>query len=441
MIDADTSTTPTDLITLVRATSAALRERETELVLLAVAWADAHPDLDTEREPWDQSEDRDPHAPDPRVPALAWNAGAPFAAALGMSTGAGEAMIRDALVLRHLLPTVWGRLLAHELPVWRARRIAQAVLGRPDDVVAHLDEAIAPVAEKVGPVTLDRLIDEAMMRLYPEERELAQLEALDARHATLHEESMTETGVGDMSIRGDWKDLHDFSETLSEIAARLAQADASADRPADSIDVRRSRAVGVLADPAAAAALLAEGPTPSPRRRTTLVVHLSEDAILGLDPVGRNEITSGPVLVQQVREWCGRIDGHLTVLPVVDLADHVSVGRYEVGDRLRTRISLINPSCVFPWCSRPARNCDADHVVAYSVGGRTCDGNLAPLCRRHHRLKTSAGWRYRTIETGVWVWSDPHGQRFLRDDRGTTDITPVPRRGPDNPPDPARPPP
>src|SRR4029079_3774239 len=74
--------------------------------------------------------------------------------------------------------------------------------------------------------------------------------------------------------------------------------------------------------------------------------------------------------------------------------------------------------------SRPARACDADHVVAYDDGGPTCDRNLAPLCRRHHRLKTSAGWRYRTVETGVWVWSDPHGQRFLRDDRGTTDVTP-----------------
>ena len=54
-------------------------------------------------------------------------------------------------------------------------RIAQAVRGQADDVVAHIDEAVSPVAEKVGPVILDRLIDEAMMRLYPEERELAQL--------------------------------------------------------------------------------------------------------------------------------------------------------------------------------------------------------------------------------------------------------------------------
>ena len=88
-------------------------------------------------------------------------------------------MIRDALVLRHRLPQVWERVLAHGVPVWRARRIAQAVRGKPDDVVAHLDSAVAAVAEKVGPVILDRLIDEAMMRLYPEEREQAQLEALD----------------------------------------------------------------------------------------------------------------------------------------------------------------------------------------------------------------------------------------------------------------------
>ncbi len=358
---------------------------------------------------------------------MAWDAGAPFAAALGVSTGAGEAMIRDALVIRHRLPHVWDRVLAHAVPVWRARRIAQAILGKPDDVAAHLDEAVAPVAEKVGPVTLDRLIDEAMMRLYPEERELAQLEALDARHATLHEESLTETGVGEMTLRGDWKDLHDFSETLSEIAARLADADVAADRLPEPLDVRRSRAVGVLADPEAAAAMLAGQPAPQPKRAITLFVHLSRDAVAGLDPVGRNETASRPVLEQQVREWCGRTDAHLTVAPVVDLNDHDGVERYEIGSRLRTRVSLLHPSCVFPWCSRPARKCDADHVLAHAEGGTTCDCNLAPLCRRHHRLKTKAGWRYATIETGVWVWSDPHGQRFLRNHRGTTDVTPTRR--------------
>jgi hypothetical protein len=159
--------TPTDVIAVVRETVAAVRTRETDLLVLATVWADAHPDLEADaenrvslrREPTDVEPDRDPDAPDPHVPAVAWDAGAPFATALGVSTSAGEAMIRDALVLRHRLPHVWERLLAHEVPVWRARRIAQAVVGKPDDVAAHLDEAIAPVAEKVGPVTLDRLIE------------------------------------------------------------------------------------------------------------------------------------------------------------------------------------------------------------------------------------------------------------------------------------------
>src|SRR5829696_2379418 len=147
---------PTGLIALVRDTAAAVRARETELLVLATVWADAHPDLEADaenraslvREATEIEPDRDPEAPDPRVPAVAWDAGAPFAAALGVSTNSGEAMIRDALVLRHLLPGVWDRVLAHEVPVWRARRIAQAVTGKPKDVAAHLDEAIAPVAEK-----------------------------------------------------------------------------------------------------------------------------------------------------------------------------------------------------------------------------------------------------------------------------------------------------
>jgi hypothetical protein len=430
--------TPADLIALVRATAAALRARESELLVLATVWADAHPDPEADAEnraslrrgptvPMEVEPDRDPEGPDPRVPAVAWDAGAPFAAALGVSTGAGEAMIRDALVLRHRLPGIWERVLAGEVPVWRARRIAQAVVGKPGDVAAHLDDAVGPVAEKVGPVTLDRLVGEAMMRLYPEEVELARVEALETRHVTLHEESVTATGVGAMTIGADWKDLTDFDETLCQVAARLAEQDAAADRPVESLDVRRSRAVGVLADPETAAALLAHRPRPKPRRRTTLFVHLSRDALRGLDPVGREESTGRPVLEQQVRDWCGRTDTHLTVVPVIDLADHAGVDRYEVGDRLRTRVSLLHPTCVFPWCSRPARGCDADHVLAHAAGGSTCDCNLAPLCRRHHRLKTHAGWRYRSLETGVWLWTEPHGQRFLRDHRGTTDITPTRR--------------
>ena len=148
-----------------------------------------------------------------------------------------------------------------------------------------------------------------------------------------------------------------------------------------------------------------------------------EAAVAGLDPVGRNETTHRPALTETIRTWCGRTDRHLTLTPVIDLHDHVAVDAYEIPDRLADRISLAQPTCVFPWCTRPSRQCDCDHRIPHATGGPTCECNLAPLCRHHHRLKTHAGWTYTRIEPGVYLWTEPHGQRFLRDPDGTTDLT------------------
>ncbi len=79
---------------------------------------------------------------------------------------------------------------------------------------------------------------------------------------------------------------------------------------------------------------------------------------------------------------------------------------------------------MFPWCTRPAEACDLDHVIPYAEGGTTSSDNIATLCRRHHRLKTHhSGWGYTVLEPGCYLWSSPHGYQFLRDHRGTTDVT------------------
>jgi hypothetical protein len=74
-MDLDDVVTPTELIARVREAAAAVRAGEAELLVLAAAWADAHPDLDAE--PSEATDDDlDPDGPDPRVPALAWQASA-----------------------------------------------------------------------------------------------------------------------------------------------------------------------------------------------------------------------------------------------------------------------------------------------------------------------------------------------------------------------------
>jgi hypothetical protein len=169
-------------------------------------------------------------------------------------------LIRDALVLRHRLPLIWARMLAGEVQAWRARRVAQTVLGAHADVVADIDTRVVDIVDKVGPATLDRLLDDAMLRWHAEEREIKQIEDLDARFVRLDEASITDTGVADLMARGDWKDLHDLDQALNPVAAAL-----KANGCEESHDVRRSMALGVLADPAAAAALLGASRHAPPR--------------------------------------------------------------------------------------------------------------------------------------------------------------------------------
>ncbi len=157
-------------------------------------------------------------------------------------------------------------------------------------------------------------------------------------------------------------------------------------------------------------------------------MHLSEAAITGsthgeLD-LARVENHHRGVTADQVKAWCANPETHVVVKPVIDLAEHIRVDAYEIPDRLREQTELRDDSCVFPWCTRPARACDCDHVIAYAEGGTTCSCDLAPLCRRHHRLKTHSTWTYTVLEPGTYLWSSPHGYQFLRDDEGTLDVSP-----------------
>lgn len=432
-MDVDRLTTPSALLARVRDVDAARRQSELELLELAALWADAHPSTEDIPEPRSERSDELGEFDEWRgIPVVGWDASAGLGTALGRSTVAADRLIRQALTLRHRLPRHWGLVLDGSLESYRARRIADAVTGCPDDICAHVDEHVAPIASTIGSVKLERVLEEAWVLLHEDEVELAREGGLESRHVTIDEASRDHTGVADLTARADWDDLAAFDEAVSAVAAALAQHDAAADLPTASLGVRRSRALGVLADPARALALLEGRPAPPPTRRTQLVLHLSDDALLRHGLLGHDGHLDRAVLAEAIRDWCGRTDRRLTVLPVFDLDEHEQVDQYEIKGRMRQREQLAHPTCVFPWCTRPSHRCDLDHRVPYDEGGASCDCNLAPLCRRHHRLKTHRGYRYTLIEPGTWLWSTPHGLRLLRDPQGTRDVTP-PRADSDPP--------
>ena len=161
-------------------------------------------------------------------------------------------------------------------------------------------------------------------------------------------------------------------------------------------------------------------------------MHLSETAITedsGSVELARVENHHRILTADQIRTWCANPDTEVIVKPVIDLDEHIHVNGYEVPDRLREQVTLRDHHCVFPWCTRSARKMDADHVIPYAEGGTTASDNIAPLCRRHHRLKTHSAWTYTMLEPGSFLWSSPHGYHFLRDHHGTLDFTRDPRPG------------
>jgi hypothetical protein len=85
---------------------------------------------------------------------------------------------------------------------------------------------------------------------------------------------------------------------------------------------------------------------------------------------------------------------------------------YRPGRALRHLITIRQRTCAHPGCRRPAQDCDIDHTIPYQQGGRTCECNCSPFCRRHHRTKQAPGWHVRQPEPGTLIWTAPHGRSY-----------------------------
>jgi hypothetical protein len=108
-----------------------------------------------------------------------------------------------------------------------------------------------------------------------------------------------------------------------------------------------------------------------------------------------------PELTFTIRPLARGICGH----------QHQSSG-YRPSDRLRHLVVTRQRTCTFPGCRSPAQACDLDHTVPYEQGGRTCECNLAPLCRGHHHAKQAQGWTLTHTSPGHLTWTLPHGRTY-----------------------------
>src|SRR5680860_1173233 len=405
---------------------------EAELLAIAAHWADLHPVLSGPDGVRVKGMERLMPLAGPGTPEVAEFAPAELGAALSMSTFAAQHLVGDALELRHRLPRLWARIMDGTLQAWRGRQVADRTSTLSIQAAAWVDANVAPFAHKISLARVVALVEAALIRFDPDEAARRAKAAADGRGVWLSDQ-MTD-GTRSIRIEADALDAAAFGATIEQIADALAQLGDQ-----DRNDVRRAKAVRVIADPQTALTLLTDsvdhpdstgssgrpGRRPAGKPRVTLYLHLHESAITTGAGVGRAE-GLGPATLDQIKTWLARSD--ITIKPVIDLDNRASIDSYEVPDRTRETVLLRNPCCPFPWCTNLTRNKDIDHIEAYEPPdqggppGQTAAHKLGPPCRRHHRLKTHGGWTYTMPEPGIYLWRSPHGRRYLVDHTGTATL-------------------
>ncbi|MBL0887660.1 HNH endonuclease signature motif containing protein [Myceligenerans indicum] len=179
------------------------------------------------------------------------------------------------------------------------------------------------------------------------------------------------------------------------------------------------------------------GGTPRPARRTagtrvrvvdvSATVNVTVPATMLLDPADMTPAVLegiGPIPAEHTAEIARDATWRrLLTDPVTGILTDHSTHAYAPGATLRAAVIARDRTCMFPGCQRPAlaggrAATDLDHIQPFEhdrarqpgLPGQTRAENLHALCRKHHNLKTHAGWRVtRDPDTGVTRWTPPTG--------------------------------
>ncbi|MFI8523430.1 HNH endonuclease [Promicromonospora sukumoe] len=169
--------------------------------------------------------------------------------------------------------------------------------------------------------------------------------------------------------------------------------------------------------------------------RPVVRVTVPATALLGLDDSPGELEGFGPVPAETARLLATDATWQRLVTdPSTGVLTDYSTTTYQPGKVLRSAVEARDTTCVFLGCDTRAAWCDLDHIEPFDhdrrgearptenppacgdLGrGQTRASNLHALCRRHHLLKTHAGWDVmRDPVTGVTTWTAPSSRVHAR---------------------------
>ena len=221
---------------------------ETRRLHIAAHWADLHPG-DAVAESRLPGSERPAQLGGDGTPTIGDFAPAELGCALRISDGSAARLIGDALDLRHRLPSIWVAAQAGQVPAYQARRIAHATRHLTMAQAGFVDRQLAPTLGAVAWGRLQTLLEAAIYQADPMRAEQEAEAAARERFVRLGRAS--EHGLKLIIARATAGDAIWFKATIDRIADILAH-----DGDLDPGEIRRSKAIGILAQPAQALQLL-----------------------------------------------------------------------------------------------------------------------------------------------------------------------------------------
>jgi hypothetical protein len=165
--------------------------------------------------------------------------------------GSAWALMADALDVRHRLPELWQLIVAGGVASWRARKVAQATRHLSRAAAMHVDAAVSGCIATLPWGRFETLLAAKIIEADPgaaeEQAKIWEAERFVRAGRT------GQSGLKLLIAKANAGDVIWFMATINRIAEILRlQGDM------DSADVRRSKAIGILAQPALALQLLWE---------------------------------------------------------------------------------------------------------------------------------------------------------------------------------------
>lgn len=347
------------------------------------------------------------------------------AAALRLSPGeAGQRVSTARDLTGGRLPRLQVLLLRGEVSYAHVLVVSRLTVAADDATAAAVDAAVAPRASEQTVAQLRQAARRALLAAEPRDAQERHAHAVAERRLDVlqGEDGTAELVTGPMSAAAA-----EEVRTACDLLARRWRAAGLGD--GRTLPQLRNDALVELAR-----RFLHDESAGTAHGRAVLAnVHVTADTLAGrseepgwLDGYGPIPPQMARDLARDARRWRAVVtDGDGVVLEVST--------PYVPTQLMRDRVVTRYERCTWVGCCAPAWRCDLDHNRRHP-DGPTCDCNLAPLCRRHHRMRHETPWHVVHRLDHVIVWISPTNRIYLSrprslsppKDQDSSDGTPQP---------------